>query len=102
MDKRLRSAGYIPDLTQVLVCIEGQKEKEAELANHSERFAIAFGLINVKPGKPIRIVKNLRVCNDCHSVTKLLSAIYDREIIVRDNSRYHHFRKGTCSCKDYW
>ncbi|KAI3965291.1 hypothetical protein MKW92_040836 [Papaver armeniacum] len=102
MDERLRSAGYIPDLTQVLVCIEGPKEKEAELANHSERFAIAFGLINVKPGKPIRIVKNLRVCNDCHSVTKLLSAIYDREIIVRDNSRYHHFRKGTCSCKDYW
>ncbi|OVA20176.1 Pentatricopeptide repeat [Macleaya cordata] len=102
MGERLKCAGYIPDLTQVLLCIEGKKEKEAELANHSERLAIAFGLINVEPRRPIRIVKNLRVCNDCHSVTKLLSAIYDREIIVRDNSRFHHFRNGSCSCKDYW
>lgn len=102
MRDKLRSAGHVPDTTQVLLCIEDEKEKEAELENHSERLAIAFGLINLKPGSLIRIVKNLRVCNDCHSVTKLLSSIYNREIIVRDNSRFHHFKNGSCSCKDFW
>lgn len=102
MGGKLKCSGHVPDTTQVLLCIEGQKDKEAELESHSERLAIAFGLINVGSGSPIRIVKNLRVCNDCHSVTKLLSKIYDREIIVRDNSRFHHFKNGSCSCLDYW
>ncbi|XP_057956250.1 pentatricopeptide repeat-containing protein At1g08070, chloroplastic-like [Malania oleifera] len=102
MREKLKCMGHVPDTTQVLLCIEGEKEKEAELEHHSERLAIAFGLINVARGTPIRIVKNLRVCNDCHSVTKLLSAIYGREIIVRDNSRFHHFKDGSCSCMDYW
>lgn len=101
MGKRLKCAGYIPDTSQVLLCIE-ETDKEAELALHSERLAIAFGLINVEQESPIRVVKNLRVCNDCHNVTKLLSGIYEREIIVRDNSRFHHFKNGTCSCMDYW
>ncbi|KAF3443283.1 hypothetical protein FNV43_RR12965 [Rhamnella rubrinervis] len=102
MKKKLLSMGHVPDTSQVLLCLEGDKEKEAELENHSERLAIAFGLINVEPGSPIRIIKNLRVCNDCHSVTKLLSDIYNTEIIVRDNSRFHHFKNGFCSCKDFW
>ncbi|KAI6697611.1 hypothetical protein NL676_017730 [Syzygium grande] len=102
MRERLKLAGHVPDTSQVLLCIEEEEEKEAELENHSERLAIAFGLINVHPGSPIRIMKNLRVCNDCHSVTKLLSRIYDREIIVRDNSRFHHFKSGSCSCNDFW
>lgn len=102
MREKLLSVGHIPDTSQVLLCLEGQKEREAELENHSERLAIAFGLINVEPGNPIRIIKNLRVCNDCHSVTKLLSDIYNREIIVRDTSRFHHFKNGLCSCKDFW
>ncbi|KAJ0539933.1 putative tetratricopeptide-like helical domain superfamily, DYW domain-containing protein [Helianthus annuus] len=100
--ERLKSVGYVPDKSQVLLHIEGDDEKESELESHSERLAIAFGLISLKPGIPIRIVKNLRVCNDCHSVTKHLSQIYDREIIVRDNSRFHHFKHGSCSCMDYW
>ncbi|KAL4581426.1 hypothetical protein LXL04_017641 [Taraxacum kok-saghyz] len=100
--ERLKCLGHVPDKSQVLLHIEGDNEKEVELESHSERLAIAFGLINYKDGIPIRIVKNLRVCNDCHSVTKLLSKIYDREIIVRDNSRYHHFKNGSCSCMDYW
>ncbi|KAL7185926.1 hypothetical protein ACSBR2_027809 [Camellia fascicularis] len=102
MRERLKRMGHVPDTSQVLLCVEGEKDKEAELENHSERLAISFGLINVEPGSPIRIMKNLRVCNDCHSVTKLLSKIYDREIIVRDNSRFHHFKDGLCSCMDYW
>ncbi|XP_020592048.1 pentatricopeptide repeat-containing protein At2g29760, chloroplastic-like [Phalaenopsis equestris] len=101
MRERLTFAGYIPDNSQVLLYLE-EKEKAAELAYHSERLAIAFCLINSRFTAPIRIVKNLQVCNDCHNATKLLSSIYNCEIIVRDNSRFHHFRNGSCSCMDYW
>lgn len=98
---KLRLQGYIPRTTNVLADIE-EEEKENALNYHSERLAIAFALMNTSPGMPIRIVKNLRVCADCHLVTKLISKVYDREITVRDRSRFHHFRDGSCSCKDYW
>lgn len=99
--ERLQMAGHSPDTSQVLFDID-EEEKETAVQHHSEKLAIAFGLINTLPGKPIHIVKNLRVCDDCHSATKLISQIYDREIIVRDRVRYHHFKNGTCSCKDFW
>ncbi|KAF6166096.1 hypothetical protein GIB67_023806 [Kingdonia uniflora] len=99
--KKLKVEGYVPRLSNVLADIE-EEEKENTLSYHSEKIAIAFMLINTKPGSPIRVVKNLRVCVDCHLAIKLISKIYDREIIVRDRSRFHHFRDGICSCKDYW
>ncbi|XP_024009642.1 pentatricopeptide repeat-containing protein At2g29760, chloroplastic [Eutrema salsugineum] len=103
MREKLKAAGHVADTRQVLLRIEDEKEKEAELELHSERLAIAYGLINNNNDKsPIRVVKNLTVCNDCHSVTKFLSRIYQRDIIVRDNSRFHHFRDGLCSCNDFW
>ncbi|CAM0905338.1 unnamed protein product [Alopecurus aequalis] len=98
---RLRHQGYVPRTSNVLADIEDE-EKETALNYHSERLAIAFALLKSLPGTPIRIVKNLRVCGDCHSVIKQISKVYDREIIVRDRSRFHHFRGGDCSCKDYW
>ncbi|KAK9943642.1 hypothetical protein M0R45_009245 [Rubus argutus] len=27
---------------------------------------------------------------------------YNREIIVRDRARFHRFKEGFCSCRDYW
>ncbi|KAF7015902.1 unnamed protein product [Triticum aestivum] len=99
--ERLRRQGYVPRTSNVLADIE-EEEKEAALNYHSERLAIAFALLKCLPGTPIRIVKNLRVCGDCHLVIKLISKVYDREIIVRDRSRFHHFKGGECSCKDYW
>ncbi|XP_020270458.1 pentatricopeptide repeat-containing protein At4g21065 [Asparagus officinalis] len=99
--KRLRKEGYVPKTSNVLADIE-EEEKETALCYHSERLAIAFALISTSPAVPIRIVKNLRVCEDCHIVTKLISNVYEREIIVRDRSRFHHFKDGFCSCKDYW
>uniref|UniRef100_K7MLN8 DYW domain-containing protein n=1 Tax=Glycine max TaxID=3847 RepID=K7MLN8_SOYBN len=51
---------------------------------------------------PIWMFKNLRVCGDCDSATKYISAIEGREIIVRDTTRFHHFKDGFCSCRDYW
>lgn len=101
ISKRLKLAGYVANTNPVLFDIE-EEEKEDALCKHSEKMAIAFGLISLKEGLPIRIVKNLRVCWDCHDVTKMISKIFNREIIVRDRNRFHHFRDGECSCKDFW
>ncbi|PPR96453.1 hypothetical protein GOBAR_AA24217 [Gossypium barbadense] len=101
MGNKLKEAGYMADTSAVLRNID-EEEKETALNYHSEKLAIAFGLISTAPGTPIQIVKNLRVCKDCHTATKLLSKIYQRVIIVRDRKRFHHFRDGNCSCGDYW
>ncbi|KAL6135291.1 hypothetical protein ACLB2K_067519 [Fragaria x ananassa] len=101
LNLRLREVGYKPDTTSVLYDVE-EEVKEKMLWDHSERLEIAFALINTSPGTTIRITKNLRVCVDCHTVTKMISKFTAREIIMRDNYRFHHFRDGICSCGDYW
>jgi hypothetical protein len=42
------------------------------------------------------------VCSDCHTATKLISKVTRKEIVVRDANRFHYFKDGLCSCKDYW
>eukprot|EP01018_Ginkgo_biloba_P030679 Gb_05648 [translate_table: standard] len=101
LTEQMEARGYVPDTKFVLRDVEEDK-KEHILCGHSERLAIAFGLINTYMGTPIRIIKNLRVCGDCHTATKFISKIVEREIIVRDSSRFHHFKDGLCSCGDYW
>ncbi|KAK3207102.1 hypothetical protein Dsin_021148 [Dipteronia sinensis] len=97
----LNKAGYVPMVEIDLHDVE-QSEKEQLLYHHSERLAVAFGLIATPPGATIRIKKNLRVCMDCHAALKFISKIVSREIIVRDINRFHHFKDGSCSCRDYW
>ncbi|KAM6595743.1 hypothetical protein CsatA_006267 [Cannabis sativa] len=101
ISRRLKLFGYVANTNPVLFDIE-EEEKEDALCKHSEKVAIAFGLISLREGVPIRIVKNLRVCWDCHEVTKIISKVFDREIIVRDRNRFHHFKDGQCSCRGYW
>ncbi|KAB1218487.1 hypothetical protein CJ030_MR3G026367 [Morella rubra] len=101
LEKKMKLAGYSPDLEFALHDVE-EVQKEQLLLWHSEKLAIAFGLMKVLPGTPIRVFKNLRVCGDCHLATKYISAIERREIIVRDTTRFHHFKSGICSCGDYW
>ncbi|KAJ4896534.1 hypothetical protein Rs2_23328 [Raphanus sativus] len=101
LGEEVRNAGYVPETKYVLHDID-EEAKEKALMHHSERLAIAFGLINTPPGTTIRVMKNLRICGDCHNFIKILSSIEDREFIVRDNKRFHHFRDGSCSCRDYW
>lgn len=101
LGKEVREAGYVPETKYVLHDID-EEAKEKALMHHSERLAIAFGLINTPPGTTIRVMKNLRICGDCHNFVKILSSIEDREFVVRDNKRFHHFRDGSCSCGDYW
>ncbi|GMN62853.1 hypothetical protein TIFTF001_031933 [Ficus carica] len=101
LDADMRRRGYVPDTSSVLHDMEHQ-EKERQLFWHSERLAVAYGLLKAIPGTVLRIVKNLRVCGDCHTVLKLISSIVKREIVVRDANRYHHFKEGKCSCNDFW
>ncbi|KAL4561479.1 hypothetical protein LXL04_033645 [Taraxacum kok-saghyz] len=93
--------GYIGNLRSVVQDV-GEDEKREILCGHSERLAIAFGLLNTKPGTRLQIMKNLRVCEDCHSVSKYISKVVEREFLVRDANRFHLFKNGVCSCGDYW
>ncbi|CAE6167391.1 unnamed protein product [Arabidopsis arenosa] len=101
LEGKMREAGYQPETELALHDVE-EEERELMVKVHSERLAIAFGLIATEPGTEIRIIKNLRVCLDCHTATKLISKITERVIVVRDANRFHHFKDGVCSCGDYW
>lgn len=97
----IKEAGYLPDMSFALHDLD-KEGKELGLAYHSEKLAVAFGLLVVPSGAPIRIIKNLRVCGDCHTAMKYISRVYLRHIILRDSNCFHHFRDGNCSCGDYW
>lgn len=97
----IKETGYVPNTEPVFHDVEDD-EKDHMVSSHSERFAIAFGLISTPHRTRLLITKNIRVCEDCHVAIKLISKITEREIIVRDVNRYHHFRDGNCSCQDYW
>lgn len=97
----IRLEGYTPDINFVLHDVE-EETKERMLYVHSEKLAIVFGLLNSGSQSVIRIRKNLRICGDCHTATKLISKVTRREIVARDARRFHHFKDGTCSCGDYW
>lgn len=101
LECKLKNIGFTPNTDSVLHDLNFE-EKEESLCNHSERLAIANGHISTPPGTTLWIIKNLRACANCHSATKLISKIVDREIVVRDSNRFHHFRDGFCSCNDYW
>lgn len=98
---------------------------ESALCGHSERLAIAFNFIQRPVPDFIQITKNLRVCGNCRKfdilisiilkhayypfpfvsdeATKRIAKIRQREIIVRDSNRIHHFYKnGQCSCQDHF
>lgn len=101
INRWLKTHGYAPQTDIVLHDLE-ERQREQSLQVHSEKLAMAFGLISTRPGTTLKIVKNLRVCSDCHAVSKLISKITGRKIVMRDRNRFHHFVDGTCSCGDYW
>jgi len=98
---KIREMGYTPNTDFVLHDLE-EEQKEHYLLQHSEKLAVAYGLISTPRPKAIRIFKNLRICGDCHTAMKYISKATGREIITRDSNRFHHFRDGLCSCRDYW
>ncbi|ONI19196.1 hypothetical protein PRUPE_3G263400 [Prunus persica] len=110
MIQRLRLAGYVPNTgSQVFFGVDSRdddadklEEIEQALFCHSEKLAVCFGLISTRAGSTLYIFKNLRICVDCHSAMKIVSHVYNREIVIRDRNRFHCFKQGSCSCSDYW
>uniref|UniRef100_A0A453DQH5 DYW domain-containing protein n=6 Tax=Triticinae TaxID=1648030 RepID=A0A453DQH5_AEGTS len=85
---------------------EGYDDKPAAAAgslikHHSERLAVALGLLKTPPGATVRVTKNITMCRDCHSSIKYFSLLANREIVVRDSKRLHKFKDGRCSCGDF-
>lgn len=101
LNSRIISEGYVPDISSILHDVE-DSVKIKMLNHHSERLAIVFGLLFIPSNLPIKVVKNLRVCGDCHNATKYISKVTGREILVRDAVRFHLFKDGSCSCGDFW
>ncbi|XP_047325930.1 pentatricopeptide repeat-containing protein At3g49170, chloroplastic [Impatiens glandulifera] len=100
---KIKEMGYVANTNLVLHEEVEEELKEEYLFQHSERIAVAFGIISSKSdSKPIRVFKNLRVCDDCHVAMKYISIAAGREIVLRDSNRFHHFRNGVCSCNEYW
>ncbi|XWS34933.1 hypothetical protein CRYUN_Cryun21dG0080000 [Craigia yunnanensis] len=81
---------------------ELDENRNHSLRLHNENLAIALGLLKLQSSMLICIFKNLLVYNDCHEVTKLISIIFNVEIIIGDHAIFHHFKDGSCSCMDYW
>ncbi|XP_024536012.1 pentatricopeptide repeat-containing protein At4g02750-like [Selaginella moellendorffii] len=98
---RMKEEGYASDVINVLKDIP-EEEKEDHLCGHSEKLALGCALVNSHQKETIRIVKNLRVCDDCHAATALISKLEKRLIICKDASRVHVFQDGRCSCDNYF
>lgn len=79
-----------------------EEEQECDPIRHSEMLAISFGIISTEAGTTIRVTKNHRVCSNCHNYAKIISQMLKREIILKDPNRFHHFKEGSCSCRDHW
>lgn len=94
-------AGYTPDTSYVLHEVEEYQKKDF-LFHHSAKLALTYSLLMTKPGKPIRVMKNILLCGDCHTFFKFVSIVTKREIHVRDTSGFHSFLNGKCSCNDHW
>ncbi|XP_050223040.1 pentatricopeptide repeat-containing protein At3g47530 [Mercurialis annua] len=101
INKQLKIAGYVVEITSELHNLDAE-EKRYVLSYHSEKLALAFAVLSTPPGTKIRIAKNIRTCVDCHNFAKFFSGVYNRDVIIRDRTRFHHFREGRCSCNDYW
>ncbi|CAH9069423.1 unnamed protein product [Cuscuta europaea] len=99
--EKMRVAGRLPDTDFVLQDVDVE-EKESSLCYHSEKLAVAFGILNLKEGSTLTVFKNLRICGDCHNTIKFIAELVGLRIVVRDSLRFHHFKDGLCSCKEFW
>ncbi|KAJ4839866.1 hypothetical protein Tsubulata_003171, partial [Turnera subulata] len=70
---RMQRDGFQPtEYTHLVLHNVAEEEKFESICYHSEKLALAFWLIKKPFGvTPIRIMKNIRVCGDCHSHRKI-------------------------------
>ncbi|KAL8471976.1 hypothetical protein ACS0TY_029276 [Phlomoides rotata] len=98
---KMKLAGFYPNTDFVLQDLD-EEEQEDSLCNHCEKLAVAYGILNLKGESSITVFKNLRICGDCHNTIKFIAKVVGVQIIVRDSLRFHHFKDGLCSCRDFW
>ncbi|XP_072981751.1 pentatricopeptide repeat-containing protein At3g13880 [Typha angustifolia] len=99
MLSKIEKLGYVknPDIIDPYL-----GHRQSLMNCHSEKLAVALGIIHLPKSAPVRVMKNLRICRDCHTTMKFFSESERREIVIRDPIRFHRFRGGSCSCGDYW
>jgi hypothetical protein len=69
----MHDAGYVPYMKFVLHDVEEKKKKKrCFVCVTIAKLAIALGVINTAPCAPLRIMKTLQVCEDCHTSTKFI------------------------------
>ncbi|KAK7323247.1 hypothetical protein VNO77_26712 [Canavalia gladiata] len=99
--RKIQEVGFVSETKSILHDVD--EEVKTDMINkHSEKTALAYGLLVGRADMPLVIIKNLRICCDCHNTAKFASLIEKRTIIIRDSKRFHHFSDGLCSCGDYW
>uniref|UniRef100_A0A165ZA50 DYW domain-containing protein n=1 Tax=Daucus carota subsp. sativus TaxID=79200 RepID=A0A165ZA50_DAUCS len=99
--EKARTIGYEAQGSFGVTDEEGLEQTTSKIIHHSEKLAVAYGLLNAPNESPIRVIKSISMCSDCHSFIKLISVITEREIIIRDSKRLHKFVNGKCSCGDF-
>ncbi|CAM4958738.1 unnamed protein product [Rotaria socialis] len=103
ISKELIEHGHQYDSSWITRPLDHDETIASVLCGHSEKLAIAWNFVANPNTSRIQVTKNLRVCGDCHRATKLIAAIRQCEIVVRDANRIHHFyTNGKCSCNDYF
>ncbi|PIA57587.1 hypothetical protein AQUCO_00600359v1 [Aquilegia coerulea] len=70
------------------------EEQIGEIGYITDTGSVLHGLaelLKMTKGVTLRSCKNLRTCGDCHNAAKLVFKLLERDIVVRDNKRFHHF-----------
>ncbi|CAN1315295.1 Pentatricopeptide repeat-containing protein At5g40410, mitochondrial [Linum perenne] len=93
---KIRGSGISARTELVLQDIDEEEVKEEMINKHSEKLAIAFGLLVNGPNEmPLVITKNLRICGDCHDFAKVVSRIEGRKIIRESKTGQQHYTPCT-------
>uniref|UniRef100_A0A0E0N8M4 DYW domain-containing protein n=1 Tax=Oryza rufipogon TaxID=4529 RepID=A0A0E0N8M4_ORYRU len=92
LNSKMAEEGYKPDVSSVLHDV-ADADKVHMISHHSEKLAIAFGLIFVPQEMPIRIVKNLRGNLVYLTLQRRLSREEFKEVAI-------HTQRHWLGCKD--
>ncbi|XP_059634276.1 putative pentatricopeptide repeat-containing protein At5g52630 [Cornus florida] len=98
--EKARTLGYESQGGLEVTDEENVETTSSNVVHHSEKLAVAFGLLNTPDAATIRVNKNISMCRDCHSFIKFISLLTARKIIIRDRKQLHKFFNGQCSCGD--
>lgn len=97
--RKMEEVDYVTDKSHWL---QNTEEYRGKSSQHTELMALAYGLVCLSHGTPIRVLKSARMCGDCHSACKFISTFIGRDIVIKDSCNFHHFKDGGCSCRDQW